>query len=37
MKQNKSKKKELRRKYEKLVGERYVEELEKELVVSLTE
>lgn len=37
MKPNKSKKKELRRKYENLVGQRFVEELEKEPIVSLTE
>jgi len=37
MKLNRSKKKELRKKYENLVGKRYVEEIEKEPVVSLTE
>ena len=37
MKPNKSKKKELRRKYENLVGQRFVEELEKEPMVSLSE
>ena len=37
MKPNKSKKKELRRKYENLVGQRFVEGLEKEPMVSLSE
>ena len=37
MKLKKSKRKELRRKYENLVGNRYVEEVSKEPVVSLTE
>ena len=37
MKPNKSKKKELRRKYENLVGQRFVERLEKEPMVSLSE
>ena len=37
MKLKKSKKKELRRKYENLVGQRFVEGLEKEQIVSLTE
>lgn len=37
MKLNRSKKKELRKKYENLVGKRYVEEIKKEPVVSLTE
>jgi len=37
MNYKKSKKKELRKKYENLVGNRYVEEVRKEPVVSLTE
>ena len=37
MKPNKSKKKELRRKYENLVGQRFVEGLEKEPILSLSE
>lgn len=37
MKPIKSKKKELRRKYENLVGQRFVEGLEREPTVSLTE
>ena len=37
MKPNKSKKKELRRKYENLMGQRFVEGLEKEPMVSLSE
>lgn len=37
MNYKKSKKKELRKKYENLVGNRYVEEVSKEPVVSLTE
>ena len=37
MKPNKSKKKELRRKYENHVGQRFVEGIEKEPMVSLTE
>ncbi len=37
MKPNKSKKKELRRKYENLVGQRFVEGLKKESTLSLSE
>ena len=37
MKLKKSKKKELRRKYENLVGEEYVKQIKKQPVVSLTE
>ena len=37
MKPNKSKKKELRRKYENLVGQRFIEGVEKEPMVSLSE
>ena len=37
MKLKKSKKKELRRRYENLVGEEYVKQINKQPVVSLTE
>ena len=37
MKLNKSKRKELRKKYYNLLGKRYVEEIKNEPVVSLTE
>ena len=37
MKPNESEKKELRRKYENLVGQRFIEGLEKEPIVSLSE
>lgn len=37
MKLNKSKKKELRKKYENLVGQRFIEGVEKEPMVSLSE
>lgn len=37
MKLNRSKKKELRKRYENLVGKEYVKEIKKQPVVSLTE